>query len=555
MWRLYISILFISISKLLISQQSLELELELQKRGELVVAIQEEHIELIENIHSVSIERPINGQCQVYLNEKQYKYFVANKIPFIPQIAPSFLYDAKMATDIKELENWDTYPSYETYLDMMLQFTIDFPEYCKLDTIGYSVENRLLLALKISDNVVLDETEPEFFYSSSMHGDELVGSVLMLRLAHYLLNNLENKQVANLVNGIEIYINPLANPDGTYFTSNNTVQGAIRSNANGINLNRNYPDPEDGEHPDGYDYQSETLAMMDFMENRNFVMSMNHHGGAEVINYPWDTFSKLHADNEWFEFISRNYADTVHMVDEFYLTDLENGITNGYAWYTISGGRQDYANYFLQCREVTSELSTVKLPSASLLPAYWDKNYKSLLNFMEQTLYGVSGFVTDSLGNPIDAKITVLDHDFDNSQVFTQDSGVYYRFLKEGIYSFLFETDGYQPIQVDEVIVKDFERTPLSVKFKIPLGISQNDLINMKVYPNPAKDFVIIELPQTEHSNFDIYLYDCFGIQVFNTNCMDAEVCHIPLLNIQAGIYIMSIYNEQVSVNRKLVVQ
>ena len=32
----------------------------------------------------------------------------------------------------------------------------------------------------------------------------------------------------------------------------------IRYNSNFIDLNRNYPDPEDGPHPDGNPYQQET---------------------------------------------------------------------------------------------------------------------------------------------------------------------------------------------------------------------------------------------------------------------------------------------------------
>ena len=90
---------------------------------------------------------------------------------------------------------------------------------------------------------------------------------------------------------MEIYITPLANPDGTYHGGNNTVSGAWRGNANGIDLNRNYWDPADGQHPDGEVWQTETIANMNFMAAHHFVISANFHGGAEVVNYPWDTWS------------------------------------------------------------------------------------------------------------------------------------------------------------------------------------------------------------------------------------------------------------------------
>jgi carboxypeptidase D len=38
-----------------------------------------------------------------------------------------------------------------------------------------------------------DEYEPEFMYTSTMHGDETVGYVLMLRLIDYLLTNYGNQ--------------------------------------------------------------------------------------------------------------------------------------------------------------------------------------------------------------------------------------------------------------------------------------------------------------------------------------------------------------------------
>ena len=91
--------------------------------------------------------------------------------------------DGDMALDLTEALTFQKYPTYDQYVEMMQHFAIQHPDICRLDTFGTSVEGRLLLALKISDNVEQDEPEAQFLYTSTIHGDELVGIVLMLRLA------------------------------------------------------------------------------------------------------------------------------------------------------------------------------------------------------------------------------------------------------------------------------------------------------------------------------------------------------------------------------------
>lgn len=270
-----------------------------------------------------------------------------------------------------------------------------------------------------------------------------------------------------MVNEIDLWINPLANPDGTYYGGNNSVNGARRYNANNVDLNRNYHDPADGPHPDGNPWQPETLAFMDFAEERSFVMSANFHGGAEVMNYPWDTWSKLTADNAWWVMVCREYADTVHANAPFgYLDEYQNGITNGYAWYSINGGRQDYMNYFHQCREVTAEISSTKLPPASQMLNFWEYNYHSLLNYVEQATYGVRGIVSDSLtGEPLKAMVSITGYDKDSSMVFTSlPIGNYHRLLKAGSYNLTFSAVGYQTKTIQNVMVSDKSTLRLDVE-------------------------------------------------------------------------------------------
>jgi hypothetical protein len=376
-----------------------------------------------------------------------------------------------MSSSVDEIiTDWDVYPTYQGYLDMMNQFATTYPNLCTIVNIGTTVQGRQLLFAKLSANVNNEENEPEAMYASSMHGDETTGYVLMLRLINYLLSNYgTDPEATNILNNMEVWICPLSNPDGSYHSGNNSVNGSTRYNANGVDLNRNFPDPADGNHPDGNAWQPETIAMMNFISAHSFTISANFHGGAEVVNYPWDTWSRLHADDSWFINISRAYADTVHAhAVSGYMTDLDNGITNGYAWYRVAGGRQDYCNYWKGDREETIELSHTKLLPAGQLPAHWNYNYRSFLNFIENTLYGIRGLVTDaSTSAPLAATITVLGHDIDSSRVFTDPNvGDYHRMIAPGTYSLQFSSPGYISQTVNNVVVINRQITNLNVQLQ-----------------------------------------------------------------------------------------
>lgn len=416
----------------------------------------------------ISIDNISGDTVYAYASKKEFENLKKlGSLNFNPLPHPGDVSDPAMASNTREVLDWNYYPTYPVYEQLMEQFAASYPDICKLYNIGTLASGRKLLFARISDNVGVEEDEPEFIYSSSMHGDEITGYVLMLHLIDYLLTNYgQDERITSLINEIDIWINPLANPDGTYYGGNNTVSGAMRYNANFVDLNRNYPDPADGPHPDGNPWQPETIAFMNFAEQRSFVMGANFHGGAEVVNYPWDTWSRLPADNNWWVMVSRAYADTVHLHSPSgYFNDLNNGITNGYAWYSINGGRQDYMNYFHQCREVTLEISSTKLPPASQLLNFWNYNYRSLLNYLEQVTYGIRGIVTDTLtGQPLKAQISIIGHDADSSMVFTSlPVGNYHRLLKAGFYNLTFTAGGYLPRVIYNVPVSDKSTSLLDV--------------------------------------------------------------------------------------------
>ena len=393
--------------------------------------------------------------------------------------------------------SWTCYPSYQQYEDLLHKFAFDHPSLCRLVDLGPTtnlVHPHRLWVLMISDDPSEEENEPEVLLTSSMHGDETAGFSLMLRLINHLLRSYgDDSEITELVNGTEIWINPLANPDGTYFGGNDTVGDAIRyytttggENA-GVDPNRNYPDFVDGDHPDGSPWWPETEAMMVLAESQTFVLSANFHGGVEVVNYPWDTVERRHPDDLWFESLARNWADLAQADSPGgYMTDFDNGITNGYDWYQTHGSRQDFMTFQQGSREVTIEISETKLLPSDELDELWSWNRRALLDFIAHAQQGIRGVVSDRDGEPLAATIEVVgvDREEDGSMARTDpDVGDFHRLLLPGLYDLRIEASGYHSREIQGIAVIDGEATVVDVVLYPSLVRRPS----RRVIPNPLK--------------------------------------------------------------------
>ncbi|MCB5247552.1 MAG: M14 family zinc carboxypeptidase [Candidatus Cloacimonetes bacterium] len=336
----------------------------------------------------------------------------------------------------------DEYYTITQYNQFMQDTAAQFPNICSLVQIGSSVQGRPLYFLKITDNPGLEEAEPEFKYISSIHGDEVVGYDMCIRLIQQLTSEYgTNPRITNLVDNTEIWICPMMNPDGF-------VLGQ-RYNANGVDLNRNYPMPFGGnQHPDGNAWAQENVAMMDFCNGHLFVLSANFHGGALVANYPWDYTYTLAPDNDLLIQAALTY--TIHNPPMYNSTEFDQGITNGAAWYVITGSMQDWNYGDTDCMDITMEIGHQKWPPASQLPTFWAQNQESMLSYMEFVHRGIHGLVTSDGGTPLNASITVQG----NAKVMHTDPDVgdFHRLLLPGTYTVTASAAGYLP-QTAEITV------------------------------------------------------------------------------------------------------
>ncbi len=535
-------ILLVSYSLSAQTQATLSAQEWLQQRGEVYCAIPLPiEAELQRGLDSLtSVDKLQNDQLLLYANEAGYAFLKSNQIAHEVLLPPSLQHSEESLLRAPS-SNWDFYPSLQAYYEMMQEFAFEYPELCRLDTMGYSEENRPILYLIISTD--LDETLslPGVYLTSTMHGDETLGYPLLLRLADYLLSSYgSNAKITQLIEKTHIYLNPLANPDGTYAVSENSVFGATRFNANQLDLNRNFPDPSVGNHPDGNPWQSENLAQMNMHQKHRIHLSGNIHGGFEVLNYPWDTWSHPHPDDDFFIFLSREYVDTAHLYTQpdlgNYLSSFNNGITNGYSWYYITGSRQDYVTYFTGGREVTLELSNNKMPAPGLLPLYWEASYRSLLNYIDRSHYGIHGFVKDAETQlPLRAKIELLVHDFDQSFVYSDSlKGDFYRFVSPGVYQLQVSAPGYQTQELFVNLQDYYTTEEVDIDLQPLLNAHDHRSKPLQLYPNPCSEILYIESAQAID---EVQVFNLKG-QLLETHPLYQQNS-IPVGNLPAGVYIL----------------
>lgn len=405
---------------------------------------------------------------------------------------------------------------YDDMVKLLKDFASNYPTITRLYSIGQSVQKREMYVLEISDNPGVHEPgEPEFKYVANMHGNEVVGREIVLLLAKLLLENYDTDfAVGNLINSTRIHLMPSMNPDG-YEQSNagdcDSEKG--RTNANLIDLNRNFPDQFTGS-PKRCEIEVENV--MKWLKSYPFVLSANLHGGALVANYPFDGY-KIRKDQQLssynlngqytstpddvlFRHLAAFYAQVFILCPNvlIYLNELlqqnhpimrsgvcrdkcgqsvllneffQRGITNGAKWYPLYGGMQDWNYLYTNCFEITLELGCFKYPYEQNLHQYWQENRQSMFLFIFEVHRGIKGFVReDKTGLPIgDATIKV--NGISHTVKSISPHGDYFRLLVAGEYNITVSKENFQSltknviVKSNKVTILDFDLKPIKPNY------------------------------------------------------------------------------------------
>ena len=406
-------------------------------------------------------------------------------------------------------------------------------EIAKLDTIGYSSFDSLpIFALKISDNVILDEDEPAILYIGCHHAEEILG----IEICMYMIDDLISKYGSDSaqtywIDTKEIWFVPLMNPEGhgvvmshmdTIWRKNkrdNNNNGSFETAYDGVDLNRNYDfyfteggstDPSSEFYRGPYSFsENEARAIRDLAMAQHFTLCITYHsaryGLTEVVYYPWSSASGYSPD---YLFI-RTIADSI---SKRIINDQGSGHYNALPGQGLDGRARNWlygvCGTFTYCIEV----STTTIQPGWMVDDICQRNLPGAYYLLERVSQsGITGCVYDSSsGEPLDAEIIV--HGYYDPNLPPRRSNLEYgrfcRILRPGFYDIDVRKIGYVSKRCDSVEVIDGQMTELNSNLARIGGetIAPDLQKKIRVSPNPSRTVVRIQFGQeSDFSSVDIY--------------------------------------------------
>ncbi len=226
------------------------------------------------------------------------------------------------------------YHSYQELNSELKTLASRYKNICRLYTLGQSLENRKILALKISDNPGLVEDEPRVAFIGCHHAREWISVEVPFLLARYLLENYhQDERIKLLVDSSEIWIVPLLNPDGLEYSIINYRLWRKNRRFNfdgsyGVDLNRNYsyrwgydnlgssPEPASGTYRGAYPFsEPEVEAIRNLFSNRNFSAAISYHSYSQAILYPWGYINQPTPIEPLLQQLASEMADLIFRVN------------------------------------------------------------------------------------------------------------------------------------------------------------------------------------------------------------------------------------------------
>jgi carboxypeptidase T len=454
-----------------------------------------------------------------------------------------------------------------------------------LDTIGYSTRDSMpIFALKISDNVDVDEDEPEILYIACHHAEEVLGiEICMYMINEFITNYRVDPQFTDWIDEREIWFVPLLNPEGHAVVidgidttwrkdkRDNNNNGIFDLNYDGVDLNRNYDfywdqggstDPSSEYFRGPYPWsENEARAMRDLCLAHNFSLSITYHsartGLGEVVYYPWRAANYYSPDYLFIRTIADSLSKSiVNEVGNGHYVALPGTGVDGRARNWVYGVTGD----FCFCVEVC----TTTIIPGSMVDDVCERNVVGAYYLLDRVAgSGITGCVYDSLtGAPLDAEI-IIEGFYDPTlppRKSDKSHGRYLKILNTGTYDMQIHKNGYESKYLVDITVAADTLTVLNI-YLIPKETNSMILENdpdLMVFPNPTRNAMIIHLENPQRFR-SLKVYDICGRMLRNFTTLSSAtltwLCNDDLdRELANGVYyIVGETNEQ-KLTRKIII-
>ena len=412
----------------------------------------------------------------------------------------------QMRTD-RDLTGYRDYEDLEIELQ---QIESQYPNICKLYDIGeswgkiysdsgnsnYSDYSHEIWAMKVSDNVEIEEDEPSVYYMGVHHAREPISlEVVMAILLHTLGNYGINDTITNNVDNSQIWFIPLVNPNGHRIVTEQIDlwwRKNIRdNNENGQfdNYNGHGPDGVDPNRNYGFEWglvgasddwnsavyhgpepwsEPEIMAMKNLLESHHFVTGITYHSYSELVLFPYGyQYGAIAPDHYALEELATDMAITIPAAGGGHYTPQQS-----LQLYPCMGTTDDYSYGVHGTFSFTIELGTQFIPPADEIDDICNDNIEAAMILLDRVNWQtLTGHISDAAtGNPVVAEIFIdgidntgsFRHPYQSDEQF----GHYYRLLQTGSFNVSFSAYGYisQTINVavmsDDITLVDVAMTP-----------------------------------------------------------------------------------------------